>query len=131
MDLKWKGPFTDEEVNRLHAEAFQHRLHDVTWNELTRKHSLGWVTARRDGELAGFANVIWDGLVHAWIQDVMVRSGVRRGGVGAAIVAMARQEAAAAGCEWLHVDFDEGLEPFYFDACGFRPTPAGLIRLDE
>jgi hypothetical protein len=27
------------------------------------------------------------------------------------------------------VDFDPGLETFYFDACGFRPTDAGLIHL--
>ena len=36
------------------------------------------------------------------------------------------RNARQAGCEWLHVDFDEGLEPFYFEACGFRPTPVGL-----
>ena len=35
----------------------------------------------------------------------------------------------AAGCEWLHVDFESDLEPFYFESCGFRPTPAGLIHL--
>jgi hypothetical protein len=37
--------------------------------------------------------------------------------------------ARAAGCEWLHVDFGEHLAAFYVGACGFRPTPAGLIRL--
>lgn len=31
--------------------------------------------------------------------------------------------------EWLHVDFDDHLKSFYFDACGFRPTNAGLIQL--
>jgi len=34
-----------------------------------------------------------------------------------------------AGCEWLHVDFDDDLRRFYFDACGFSPTDAGLIAL--
>jgi hypothetical protein len=30
----------------------------------------------------------------------------------------------------VHVDFDdEGLRRLYFDACGFRPTIAGLIDL--
>lgn len=29
----------------------------------------------------------------------------------------------------LHVDFDPHLRAFYFDACGFRPTDAGLIPL--
>ena len=37
--------------------------------------------------------------------------------------------ARAAGCEWLHVDFDDHLRAFYFDACGFAPTNAGLIEL--
>jgi hypothetical protein len=38
-----------------------------------------------------------------------------------------------AGCEWLHVDFDDAtrLAGFYFDACGFRPTTAGLIHLPD
>jgi hypothetical protein len=39
--------------------------------------------------------------------------------------------ARAAGCEWLHVDFDDHLRSFYFDACGFTPTNAGLIALAE
>jgi hypothetical protein len=33
------------------------------------------------------------------------------------------------GCEWLHVDFDDDLRAFYFDACGFTPTNAGLKHL--
>lgn len=33
-----------------------------------------------------------------------------------------------AGCEWLHIDFDDELKNFYFGACGFVPTNAGLIR---
>jgi hypothetical protein len=34
-----------------------------------------------------------------------------------------------AGCEWLHVDFEDHLRRFYFEACGFQPTNAGLIAL--
>jgi hypothetical protein len=45
------------------------------------------------------------------------------------MIAVAAEQARAAGCEWLHVDFDEGLEPFYFGACGFSPTPAGVLAL--
>jgi len=45
------------------------------------------------------------------------------------MVALAIEEARAAGCEWLHVDFDDELRTFYLDACGFRPAPAGLIAL--
>jgi len=46
-------------------------------------------------------------------------------------VAHARVAAGAAGCEWLHVDFDDDLGDFYIKACGFTPTPAGLIALQE
>ena len=74
-------------------------------------------------------NVPWDGLVHAWIQDTMVATDARHQGIGTELVAVAVHEARAAGCEWLHVDFDDHLKAFYIDACGFTPTNAGLIRL--
>ena len=45
------------------------------------------------------------------------------------MVAVAVEHARHAGCDWLHVDFAEELRPFYFDACGFIPTHAGLIAL--
>ncbi|MGC0327652.1 hypothetical protein RKD23_000642 [Streptomyces sp. SAI-170] len=48
---------------------------------------------------------------------------------GAALVAEAVDAARAAGCAWLHVDFEPHLRSFYFDACGFRETAAGLIAL--
>jgi hypothetical protein len=34
-----------------------------------------------------------------------------------------------AGCQWLHVDFEDYLRPFYVGSCGFRPTNAGLMPL--
>ncbi len=45
------------------------------------------------------------------------------------LVALAVQEARAAGCEWLHVDFEHQLRTFYFGSCGFTSTNAGLIAL--
>jgi GNAT superfamily N-acetyltransferase len=129
---EWRGPFSNAEVNELHAEAFETRVFDETewnWDELTSRHSLGWVTARDADGLVGFVNVLWDGLVHAWIQDVMVATRARRRGIGVALVAAARDAAREAGCDYLHVDFDDELRDFYFGACGFRPTNGGLIEL--
>jgi GNAT superfamily N-acetyltransferase len=129
---EWRGEFSNADVNALHAEAFETRVFDeMEWNwiELTKRHSLGWVVAR-DGEvLVGFVNVVWDGLVHAWLQDTMVAASARHSGVGMRLVDVAREGAKAAGCEWLHVDFDDHLRSFYFDACGFQPTNGGLINL--
>lgn len=128
----WRGLFTNDEVNRLHAEAFETRLYSAQewdWERLVRDHSLGWVTARSGPDLAGFVNVVWDGLVHAWIQDEMVANSARHGGIGRSLIMAAAQGARDAGCEILHVDFEDHLRPFYLDACGFTPTSAGLMRL--
>jgi GNAT superfamily N-acetyltransferase len=128
----WRGPFTNPELNELHAEAFGTRVYDESewnWVDLVGRHSLGWVVARNGPELVGFVNVLWDGLVHAWLQDTMVAAGARGRGIGTGLVDRARQGAQEAGCEYLHVDFDDGLGSFYYGACGFEPTNAGLIRL--
>lgn len=132
VELIWRGPFTSTEANTLHAEAFGTRVftdQEWDWAALVQAHSLGWVTARRGADLVGFVNVPWDGLVHAWLQDLMVAADARRHGTGRALVAAATEGARQAGCEWLHVDFDDDLRPFYLDACGFTPTSAGLRRL--
>lgn len=131
-ETSWRGPFGNDETNLLHAQAFGTKLYDAgewDWETLVARHSLGWVTARSGTELVGFVNVPWDGSVHAWIQDVMVAADHRHAGVGRALVDAAADGARDAGCEWLHVDFEGHLEPFYFDACGFTPTAAGLRRL--
>jgi len=130
---QWRGPFANQEVNALHAEAFNTRLYsdaEWDWARLVRQHSLGWVVARQGRQLVGFVNVVWDGLVHAWLQDTMVATAARGQGIGTQLVAHARDAAKAAGCEYLHVDFDDHLRSFYLGACGFAPTNAGLLSLD-
>lgn len=132
VDYQWRGPFTNEEIHALHAEAFETRLFDASewdWVAQCNRYSLGWVVARRDGRFVGFVNVLWDGLVHAFIEDVMVDASLRHRGVGVGIVHAARDGATAAGCEYLHVGFDDELAPFYLDACGFQQTNGGLMEL--
>lgn len=128
--VRWRGAFVSAEVEELHAEAFEHPQSDHDWEGQLERLSLGWVTARDDDEsLIGFVNVAWDGKAHAFILDTAVAVRARRRGVGLRLVQIAREQAAAAGCEWLHVDFDDHLRTFYRHACGFAPTDAGLIRL--
>lgn len=130
---EWRGAFTNQEVNALHAEAFNTRVFDESewdWVALVQRHSLGWVVARDGTELVGFVNVLWDGLMHAWLQDTMVAARARGRGIGTELVGRARDGAKAAGCEYLHVDFEDQLRPFYFGACGFGPVNAGLLSLD-
>ena len=132
MTYEWRGAFSNEEIHALHAEAFETRLFDESewnWVDQVDRYSLGWVVARHDGRFVGFANVLWDGLVHAFIEDVMVDAAMRHRGVGVGIVHAARDGARTAGCEFLHVGFEDDLRPFYIDACGFNPTQGGLMEL--
>jgi GNAT superfamily N-acetyltransferase len=127
--FEWRGEFSNEALNALHAEAFNHAVWDHDWLAQVRAHSLGWVCAFDADTLIGFVNVPWDGAQHAFIMDPVVLKRYERQGVGTALIALATEQARAAGCKWLHVDFDEPLRRFYFDACGFTPTIAGLIDL--
>ncbi|MFI6642663.1 GNAT family N-acetyltransferase [Streptomyces sp. NPDC050504] len=129
ITYEWRGGFDNEAVNALHAQGFDHAPMPIDWHAQLHRHSLGWVCAREGDRLVGFVNVAWDGGVHAFVLDTVVAQDVRRGGIGALLVAAAARGAREARCEWLHVDFEEHLRAFYFDACGFRPTDAGLIAL--
>jgi GNAT superfamily N-acetyltransferase len=126
--LEWRGPLTDDEMVELVASYGGTPV--PGWWDRIRPHSLGWVTARtHDGIAVGFVNVVGDGCDHAFLIDTKTRGDLQRRGIGARVVQFAADHAKAAGCEWLHVDFDDNLSPFYFDACGFEPTAAGLIKL--
>jgi GNAT superfamily N-acetyltransferase len=129
IDYSWRGEFDNAEVNALHAQAFGHRVLDEDWVGQVARHSLGWVCARDGDDLVGFVNVAWDGGVHAFVLDTIVAADAGRRGIGTRLVAGAVEGARTAGCEWLHVDFEDHLRAFYFDACGFVPTNAGLIKL--
>ena len=127
--FEWRGEFDNVRLNQLHAEAFGHDLDEHDWVSQVRNHSLGWVCAFDDETLVGFVNVPWDGALHAFIVDTMVAPAVQRHGVGTELIRVAAAQARAAGCIWLHVDFEDALKRFYFDACGFVPTNAGLLSL--
>jgi GNAT superfamily N-acetyltransferase len=126
---EWRGRFDNAAVSALHAEGFGHPPDDDDWWAQVNQHSLGWACAREDHDLVGFVNVAWNGASHAFILDTLVAARTQRQGIGTRLVALAAEHARAAGCQWLHVDFDDHLRPFYLGSCGFTPTNAGLIAL--
>ncbi|HWM85855.1 MAG TPA: GNAT family N-acetyltransferase [Kofleriaceae bacterium] len=130
IDYRWRSPITDEEVAEL-TRSHGGRA-ELGWWDRIRPHSLGWATAHlAGGTLVGFVNVAWDGGDHAFLIDTKTRPDHQRRGIATAVVRLAAHHAKLAGCEWLHVDFNDSgrLGDFYFRACGFRPTTAGLIHL--
>ena len=126
----WRSDVTDDELVTLTQS--HGGVSEAGWWDRIRPHSLGWVTARSDdGTLIGFVNVAWDGGDHAFLIDAKVRPDRQRRGIGTKLVRIAAQHAREAGCEWMEVDFDESLASFYYDACGFTPTRAGLLHLPD
>ena len=120
----------DAELSALHTRAFGGDETRVRpWARRLTAHALTWIGAFEDGRLIGFVQVAWDGGPHAFLIDTAVDPGCRRRGIGSALVAAAVEQARAAGCEWLHVDYEPHLEQFYLRGTGFRPTTAGLLRL--
>lgn len=106
----WREPLTDDEMVKL-IDSHGRRSVRGWWDQV-RPNSLGWVTARtRDGALVGFVNVAWDGVDHAFLLDTKTHGAWQRRGIGTEVVRRAATHAKAAGCEWLHVDFEGDLAP--------------------
>jgi GNAT superfamily N-acetyltransferase len=126
--LCWRGPLSDAEMTDL---VISYGGTPVPgWWDTIRPHSFGWVTARTaDDVVVGFVNIVTDGGDHAFLIDTKTRRDFQRRGIGTSVVAFAADHARSAGCEWLHVDFDDELRAFYLEACDFEPTAAGLIHL--
>jgi hypothetical protein len=122
----WRDAVTDDEIVEL-VNPRGGRSEALVGPDPTAQSR--WMTARnRDGVLVGFVNIAWDGGDHAFLLTPR-RAAVATSWRWCRAGCPDPQDAKAAGCEWLHVDFEPDLRPFYFGACGFRPTDAGLIHL--
>ena len=122
------APVTSRQLNDLFASSWEgHERRDF---EPVLERSLGYICAFWGDELIGFVNLAWDGGIHAFILDTTVHPNFRRRGVGHRLVTLAVEVARERGVEWVHVDFEPHLRGFY-QACGFRPTEAGLLRLNK
>ncbi|WP_336800547.1 GNAT family N-acetyltransferase [Kaistia sp. MMO-174] len=120
-------PFpSHDEMDRLSRVAWQAEGPADPRAILSR--SLVHLGAYAEGALVGFVNVAWDGGIHAFLLDPTVHPDHGRKGLGTRLVRRAAELAAARGAAWLHVDYEPHLAGFY-RACGFRPTEAGLMRL--
>ncbi|MGX6603948.1 GNAT family N-acetyltransferase [Micromonosporaceae bacterium Da 78-11] len=130
LELISRFPVDDTTVSELHTRAFGTEPGEITpWNERLARHALTWIGAFDGERLVGFVQVCWDGGAHAFLLDTAVDPQWQRRGVGVELVRAAVADTRAAGCDWLHVDFEPHLTGFYLDSCGFRPTGAGLLRL--
>lgn len=119
----------DEALSQLHADSFGSPFKLIPWAERLTRRSLSWVGAFSGDRLVGFVHAVWDGGTHAFLLDTVVHPDFQHRGIGTAIVKALAKDAAAQGCQWLHVDYEPHLTFFYREACGFDHTEAGLLRL--
>ena len=120
----------DRALSELHDRAFGESSRPLQpWSARLERRSLLWVTAEDGPTLVGFVNVIGDGGVHAFLLDTVVSPDRQGEGIGRQLVKTAAAASLDRGCEWLHVDVEEGLSGYYLDACGFTSTAAGLVHL--
>jgi GNAT superfamily N-acetyltransferase len=127
-DIEYRvSPFVStQDLNDLFAAAWEDH-HQRRFGPVLRR-SLIYLCAYHGEVLIGFVNVAWDGGKHAFLLDTTVHPDWRLRGIGRELVQRAASETRGRGVEWLHVDFEPHLRPFY-DGCGFRQTEAGLLRL--
>jgi len=112
--LRWRGRLSDAEMTDLVASYGGTPV--PGWWDTIRPHSFGWVTARTaDDVVVGFVNIVTDGGDHAFLIDTKTRGAFQRRGIATRVVAFAAEHARDAGCEWLHVDFEDHLRDFYFE----------------
>lgn len=104
------SPVDDVSLSRLHSGASGDASGEILpWAKRLREHSLSWVRAFDQDSLIGFVHACWDGGVHAFLLDTVVDPRYQRQGVGQNLVQSLVQQVRAAGCEWLHVDYEPHL----------------------
>lgn len=122
------------EVNgRAGSEELRALYDDSGWTNYTcdmqlltaaMENSLFAVTARKEGELAGLVRCVGDGRTIVYVQDVIVRSDVRRRGIGARLIEHVLEKFRDVRQIVLLADNSEELRKFYrsvgFDDAGTR-----------
>lgn len=116
----------------LDAETFQHFRRFTDWGVPTRssaalalRNSCLTLVARRDQSVVGITRMVGDGVLNAYVQDMIVDPAFRGRGVGRALIAyITHHFANRPHTDGLHIGLmsAHGMDGFY-TACGFRARP--------
>jgi GNAT superfamily N-acetyltransferase len=126
IEFQMAPPLTEAQLAKLLEEEWGEGAAQGYGRALER--SLTYVAAFQDGTLVGFVNLAWDGNLHAFIVDAIVRETMRGRGIGLELVRRAIAAAREAGVRWVHADYEPHLDSFWAKA-GFVPTRARVLHL--
>jgi ribosomal protein S18 acetylase RimI-like enzyme len=129
MDIEFcqEGFIEDKEIQNLRAS--------VGWDNKIPPHSKRnvhlfiYFTARINGKLVGYIDVLSDGSVDAYLQDLLVLPEYQKRGIGSELLKRAIKYLQQKKIKAIQVIFDPDLEDFY-KKFGFHIVKAGIINRD-
>ena len=127
VEFYQEGFVEDKEIESLRAS--------VRWDNTIPPHSelkehlFTYLTARINGELIGYIDVLSDGSVDAYIQSLIVHPKYQKRGIGSELLKRIIIYLQQKNIKSIQVIFDPELEGFY-KKFGFHILKAGIIDRD-
>lgn len=88
-----------------------------------------YFTARKDGKLIGFIDILSDGIADSYLQDLVIHPDFQRKGIGSELVKTAIRFLQKNNIKCIQVTFNPEFEGF-FNKFGFYIYKAGVIDRD-
>ena len=125
--IEQEGRISDSEIEELRTS--------VGWDNNTGPFSVvskrlyTYFTARKDGKLVGFIDILSDGIADAYLQDLAIHPEFQRKGIGTELVKKAIRLLQKNNLKCIQVTFNPEYEEF-FKRFGFHIYKAGVIDRD-
>lgn len=121
------GTLTNREIEDLRsAVGWDNRIGSF---QEVRKGLFAHITARHEGALVGFIDILSDGIADSYLQDLMVLPQFRGNGIGTELVVRAIRHMQSVDIKCIQVTFQDSLLSFY-EKFGFHVHSAGIIDRD-
>jgi len=125
--IEQEGKVSDNEIEELRSS--------IGWDNNTGPFSViskrlyTYFTARKDGKLVGFIDVLSDGIADSYLQDLAIHPNFQRKGIGTELVKKAIRFLQKNKIKCIQVTFNPECENF-FKRFGFHIYKAGVIDRD-
>jgi len=125
MEITRESKVTLKEIEDL-REAVGGDRSEGTYQEILSRRYTYYTVRNPDGCLVAYMSILSDGIVDAFLLDLVVHPQYQKKGIGKQIVKRAITDIKAAGIRCIQVTFNNSLEAFYAK-CGFHIIKGGII----